>query len=143
MGIGCHYFLTLLPTYSWLSYGNFCLHCTVVETVKETKDDKQGHELSSNLLLVECVSETGEKPGCLEVDKQISVIVGGTRFVLESYGVRVDSLGDRKNITTSHTVFYNMFNCQFCALCLPTRLCYGVLDKQKVFIFNCTHCYTE
>lgn len=96
MGIRCHYFLTLLPTYSWLSYGNFCLHCTVVETVKETKDDKQGHELSSNLLLVECVSETGEKPGCLEVDKQISVIVGGTRFVLESYGVRVDSLGDRR-----------------------------------------------
>lgn len=65
-------------------------------TAKESKDDKQGHELSSNLLVLECVPETGERSEYLEVDKQISVVVEGTRFVLESSGARVDSPGDRR-----------------------------------------------
>lgn len=47
-------------------------------TTKESEDDKQGHELSPNLLLLECVPEPGEKSGCLEVDKQISLVVEGT-----------------------------------------------------------------
>lgn len=64
--------------------------------MKESKDDKQGHELSSNLLLQECVPELGEKPGCLGVDKQISVVVEGKQFVEESSGVRDASPGDRR-----------------------------------------------
>jgi len=46
-------------------------------TAKESEDDKQGHELSSNLLLLECVAEPHQEPGCLEVDKQISLVVEG------------------------------------------------------------------
>lgn len=65
-------------------------------TEKECKVDKQGHELSPNLLHLECVPEPGEKRGCLEVDKQISLVVEGTWFVLESSGVRVESPGDRR-----------------------------------------------
>lgn len=60
-------------------------------TTKESEDDKQGHELSSNLLLLKCVPQPG---GCLELD--FSLVVEGTRFSLESSGVRLDSPGDKR-----------------------------------------------
>ncbi len=63
---GCHT-SRLLPTpaqtYSGFHIGIPCSF----ETTEENKDDKQGHELSFNLLHLEFVPEPGKQPGGLEV----------------------------------------------------------------------------
>lgn len=71
-------------------------NCTWKVKANRSEDDKQGHELRFSLLLWECVPESGEKPECLEVDKQISLVVEEARCVLESSGVMFYPPRDRR-----------------------------------------------
>lgn len=120
----------------WLTYRYFCFF-HVFESDREGEQSWQARSWAESQLITSGVCAWALQLGCLEVDKQISLVVEGTWFVLESSGVRVDSPGERRK---HHCLPHSSTTCStvnsLSALYLPTCLCYSVLDKQKKANFS-------